>query len=231
MERVQAVCGRFNVIDSPEVNDLCQKLGVSLGKIPTQLDIAPGSRIKIVHGASADRKISEATWWLLLENRNLKPNYRYASFNSRSSKLFIKNSISYKPFRESRCIIPGSAFIEGFGDKKTYHKVELESSAIAFGGLYKEHLNPHTGEIIYSASIITLSPSSIEWEKIHPKSIPLMFDSSDEKILDLWLDSEFRSVTQFQPLFAKTDRRPMRITPIGKPSQWNAIGESFSILA
>ena len=225
------MCGRFNVIDSPKVMDLCKKLGVHLARIPTQLDIAPGSKINIIHGFNAARQISEATWWLLLDNKNLKPNYRYASFNSRSAKLFIKNSISYKPFRESRCIIPGSAFIEGLGDKKTYHKIELESSAIAFGGLYKEHLNPLTGEIIYSASIITLPPSSPEWQKIHPKSIPLMIDYSDDQIVDLWLDPDFKTVAQFQPLFEKTGNRQMKVTPIGKPSQWNVVGDSLSILA
>jgi len=225
------VCGRFNVIDSPEVMDLCKKLGVHLARIPTQLDIAPGSKINIIHGFNAARQISEATWWLLLDNKNLKPNYRYASFNSRSAKLFIKNSISYKPFRESRCIIPGSAFIEGLGDKKTYHKIELESSAIAFGGLYKEHLNPITGENIYSASIITLSPSSPEWQKIHPKSIPLMIDYSDDQIVDLWLDPDFQAVTQFQSLFAESGNRSMKVTPIGKPSRWDVVGDSFSILA
>ena len=225
------MCGRFNVVDSPEVKDLCKKLGVRLTKSPAQLDIAPGSKINIIHGNSAARQISEAIWWLLLDTKNVKPNYRYASFNSRSAKLFIKNSISYEPFRESRCIIPGSAFIESLGDKKTYHKIELESSAIAFGGLYKEHLNPITGENIYSASIITLSPSSPEWQKIHPKSIPLMIDYSDDQIVDLWLDPDFKAVTQFQPLFAESGNRSMKVTPIGKPSRWNVVGDSFSILA
>ena len=65
------MCGRFNVIDSPEVKDLCDNLGVPLDTISTQLDIAPGGKINIIHGGASARKISEATWWLLLENRNL----------------------------------------------------------------------------------------------------------------------------------------------------------------
>ena len=225
------MCGRFNVIDSPEVKDLCENLGVPLDTISTQLDIAPGGKINIIHGGASARQISEAIWWLLLENRNLKPNYRYASFNSRSSKLFTKNSISYKPFRESRCIIPCSAFIEGLGDKKTYHKIELENSANAFGGLYREYLSQITGETIYSASIITLPPHSPEWQKIHPKSIPLMIDYLDDRIVDLWLDPAFKTVNYFQSLLTENCNRHMRVTPIGKPSQWEALGESFSVLA
>ena len=131
------MCGRFNLIDSPEVQKLCKTLGIDLPENATQSDIAPGGQIKIIHSSDGARRMSDAIWWLLLDGKTLKPNYRYASFNSRFEKLFIENSISYKPFRESRCIIPCSAFIEGLGDKKTYHKVELENSAIAFGGLYK----------------------------------------------------------------------------------------------
>ena len=225
------MCGRFNVIDSPEVKDLCENLGVPLAKISTQLDIAPGGKINIIHGGASARQISEAIWWLLLENRNLKPNYRYASFNSRSSKLFTKNSISYKPFRKSRCIIPCSAFIEGQGDKKTYHKIEIESSAIAFGGIYKEYLNQITGEITYSASIITLPPSSPEWQKIHSKSIPLIIDHSNKHSADLWLDPDLKEVSQLDSFFVIPEARSIKVTPIGKPSKWNSIGNSFSIFA
>ena len=225
------MCGRFNITDSPEVKELCRTLGVELGKNSPRLDIAPGSIINIIHGPRGARRMSEAIWWLLLDSKTLKPNYRYASFNSRSDKLCIKNSISYKPFREARCIIPSSSFIEGLGDKKTYHKVELKNSAIAFGGLYKEYLNPITGEITYSASIITLSPSSPQWQKIHPKSIPLMIDCSEGQTVDRWLDPTFNMVTELRSLFAQTGSRLMKVTPIGKPSQWNAIGDSFSISA
>ena len=56
------MCGRFNVIDSPEVKDLCENLGVPLDTISTQLDIAPGGKINIIHGGASARQISEATW-------------------------------------------------------------------------------------------------------------------------------------------------------------------------
>ena len=225
------MCGRFNLIDSPEVQKLCKTLGIDLPENATQSDIAPGGQIKIIHRSEGARRMSDAIWWLLLDGKTLKPNYRYASFNSRSEKLFTENSISYKPFRESRCIIPCSAFIEGLGDKKTYHKVELENSAIAFGGLYKEYLNQITGEIVHSASIITLLPSSHQWDKIHPKSMPLMIDFSDNRSVAQWLDSGFTSVSELRALLSSTGKRPMRVTPIGRPSQWNVIGDSFSILA
>jgi len=225
------VCGRFNLIDSPEIQWLCESLGVSLVARQTSKDIAPGGTIAIVHEVAGERKVSDAIWWLFLDNETLKPNYKYASFNSRSDKLDVKRSIAYHPYRESRCLIPASAFVEGLGDKKTYHMIELEDSAITFGGLYKEHLNRDTGEIVYSASIITLPPLLPQWEHIHPKSMPLMIDFEDEELVAKWLDPGFTSVEEFAELLVPKVRKPMKVTRIGKPSKWNPVDESFMIVA
>lgn len=225
------MCGRFNLIDSPEIQWLCESLGISLHGRHSSRDIAPGSTIAIVHESGGERLVSDAIWWLFLDPESLKPNYKYASFNSRSDKLHNKRGISYKPFRESRCIIPASAFVEGLGDKKTYHMIELEDSAIAFGGLFKEHLNRDTGEIVYSASIITLPPLSPQWDEIHPKSMPLMLDFENTEVIDKWLDPEFHAVEEFEPLLEPRVIKPMKVTRIGKPSKWDPLEESFLIVA
>lgn len=225
------MCGRFNLIDSPEIQWLCESLGISLHGRHSSRDIAPGSTIAIVHELDGERRVSEAIWWLLLDHESLKPNYKYASFNSRSDKLNNKRGIAYKPFRESRCIIPASAFVEGLGDKKTYHMIELEKSAIAFGGLYKEHLNQDTGEIVYSASIITLPPLTPQWDEIHPKSMPLMLDFENTELIAKWLDPDFTAVEEFEPLLEPKVIKPMKVTRIGKPSKWDPLEESFMIVA
>ena len=225
------MCGRFNLIDSPEIQWLCESLGISLHGRHSSRDIAPGSTIAIVHELDGERRVSEAIWWLLLDHESLKPNYKYASFNSRSDKLNNKRGIAYKPFRESRCIIPASAFVEGLGDKKTYHMIELEDSAIAFGGLYKEHLNQDTGEIVYSASIITLPPLTPQWDEIHPKSMPLMLDFENTELIAKWLDPDFTAVEEFEPVLEPKVIKPMKVTRIGKPSKWNPQEESFMIVA
>jgi len=224
------VCGRFNLIDSPEVQWLCTTLGIELHAEQASRDIAPGGNIAIVHERAGERVVSNATWWLFLDNETLKPNYKYASFNSRSDKLSNKRAIAYKPYRESRCLIPASAFVEGLGDKKTYHKIELEDSAIAFGGLFKEYLNRESGEVVYSASIITLPPLSPQWDEIHPKSMPLMIDFEDEDLVTRWLDPTNQDIEQFQPLLEPAVVKPMKVTKIDKPSRWNPIEESFMIV-
>ena len=223
------MCGRFNLIDSPEIQWLCKTLGISLFPQHENRDIAPGSTIAIVHNVSGARQVSDAIWWLLLNHETLKPDYKYATFNSRYDKLLQKRSISYLPYRESRCIIPASAFIEGLGDKKTYHKIELQNSAIAFGGLYKEYFNCETGEAVYSASIITLPPLLPQWKGIHPNSMPLMLDFEDEELVAKWLDPNFHEVEEFKNLLVNHVQKDVVITRVGRPSKWNPIADSFII--
>ena len=229
------MCGRFNLIDSPEVRSLCDSLGVQIPDSCISQDIAPGGQIAIIYerrwGLATERRVSKAIWWLLLDCKSLKPDYRYASFNSRSDKLHKPQGISYIPYRESRCLIPASAFVEGLGDKKTYHMIELEGAAIAFGGLYREYLDQKTGESVYAASIITLPPVSPQWDNIHPKSMPLMLDLTDEDLIAKWLDPDFADVEQFAPWLEPRVRSAMRVTRIGKPSVWNPIEDSFMIVS
>ena len=49
------MCGRFNLIDSPEVQWLCKSLGVELYDEHTRGDIAPGGGIAIVHERAGER--------------------------------------------------------------------------------------------------------------------------------------------------------------------------------
>lgn len=225
------MCGRFNLIDSPEIQWLSQTLGISLYADTFKGDIAPGGNISIIHEVAGERKVSVATWWLFLDTDTLKPNYKYASFNSRSDKLDVKRSLAYRPYRESRCLIPASAFVEGLGDKHTYHKIELEDSAIAFGGVYKTHFRQDTGELMYSASIITLPPLLPQWEHIHPNSMPMMIDFENAELVAKWLDPEFQAVEEFAELLQPRVRHPMKVTRIDKPSKWNPVAESFMIIA
>ena len=223
------MCGRFNLIDSPETQWLCEILGISLFPRYASRDIAPGSKIAIVHNIGGERNVTDAIWWLLLDHETFKPDYKYVSFNSRHDKLSLKRSLSYHPYRQTRCIIPASAFVEGLGDKKTYHKIELQNSAIAFGGLYKEYFNCETGEAVYSASIITLPPLLPQWKGIHPNSMPLMLDFEDEELVAKWLDPNFHEVEEFKNLLVNHVQKDVVITRVGRPSKWNPIADSFII--
>ena len=218
------MCGRFNLLPDGKTENLLARLKVS-GSLRYAADIAPGAQVSIIHG-QPERQISTATWWLLLDPKTGKPNYKYPSFNSRYDKLNTPRSLAYQPYRQSRCIIPASAFVEGLGDKQTYHKIEHLDQALAFGGLFRTLLRPDTGELVYSASIITLPPLD-KWRKIHPKSLPLLLDYEDDTLIERWLDPAFTQVETFAGLLQSTLRQPQRITPIDRPGKWNPVGDSF----
>ena len=224
------MCGRFQIEKNTKSKKLLNKLDVGGADILFSRDKAPGTRISIIHREKASNVVTPATWWLLIDPATGKPNYKYASFNSRSDKLDAPRSIAYQPFRESRCIIPATAFLEGKGDKKTYHKIELENEAIAFGGLHRETIHKETGEVIHSASIITLPPLEA-WADIHPKSMPLMLPLENEALINQWLAPSFTHVEKFAELLKPTIRATQVLTPIEKPSRWNESGEPFRIAA
>jgi putative SOS response-associated peptidase YedK len=224
------MCGRFNVIDSPEVQALLKALNIVGGQLRYTPDAAPGSLISIVIDGAEGHLLTDAIWWLLLDTQTLKPNYAYATFNSRWDKLNQKGSLAYHPYRSGRCIIPASAFAEGLGDNKTYYQIELEQSAIAFGGLYRHYVNRDTGESAYAASIITLGPVA-QWQQVHPKSHPLILPANKPEVLNAWLDRNNSHVDEFEPLLQSRIRHPERVTPIGRPSKWDVKGPSWIIPA
>jgi putative SOS response-associated peptidase YedK len=225
-----AMCGRFQIEKNKQSKKLLNRLDVPEAEILFSSDKAPGSRISIIRREKDRNVVTQALWWLLIDPVTGKPNYKYASFNSRSDKLDSPRAIAYQPYRESRCIIPATAFLEGKGDKKTYHRIALENEAIAFGGLHRETIDKQSGEVIHSASIITLPPLP-EWEAIHPKSMPLMLPMDDERLINRWLAPSFHDVEVFRPLLAPAIRTTQVLTPIEKPSKWSENGPSFTIAA
>jgi len=218
------MCGRFNLQPDGKTEAMLRHLKVS-GTPRYAADIAPGTVISMVRGGAQERELATAIWWLLLDPTTLKPNYQYASFNSRYDKLNEPRALAYHPFRTSRCIIPASAFVEGLGDKQTYHKIEHVDRAIAFGGLYRTYVNAATGAVVHGASIITLPPVD-KWRTIHPKSLPLMLDVDDEDLLSRWLDPTFTEISVFADVLKPVLRQPQWITPIDKPGTWRVVGES-----
>lgn len=221
------MCGRYNLNDTQQVRHLLSQLGVADQQIRFSADISPAAHISIVRQLGSQRVISTAIWWLMLDPETGKPT-KYTSFNSRSDKLNSTRSIACKPYRETRCIIPASAFIEGLGDSKTYHKIELEGQAIAFGGLYREWCSKETGEIVIGASIITLG-RLVQWQNIHPDSMPLILPVDQTEVINAWLAPDVNDVERFEPLLEPGIRIPQRITPIDRPSKWNPIGDSYVI--
>ena len=216
------MCGAYNVINNPFTESITDTLGVPA--VESRGIRAPASMIQIITEDANDRYLEDAKWWLLL-GADGKPNYQYATFNSRCDKLY-SSPLTKNLFKTSRCLLPASSFIEG-QDKK-YHEITSERGAVLLAGIYKQY--QIAGETLTTASIITC-PGNSKLEQIHRKSIPLMLDTDDSNLIDMWLDPSMTESEVFRPLL--TDRIPFNLvaTPIAGARNLTPRDEPIEITA
>jgi putative SOS response-associated peptidase YedK len=224
------MCGRLNVIDCPEVIDLCGQLGINLQDqampLRTSRFIRATNKISIVVEQNSQRRLQDAIWWLLLEQaeNGFKPS-QYTSFNTRYDKLNVKGSAGYAAYRTQRCIIPAAGFGETkVVDGKNQYTDFIAQSGLALGGLYRTWLNKVTGELTYSCSVITLPPHH-KLIPYHSKASPMMLSPD---LFDSWLSAD-QNVDQFDGILAAKISVPLMALPIDKPITFNQIGEPIFI--
>ena len=184
--------------------------------------------IEIIKEDANGRDLVDAKWWLLM-GKDGKPDYRYATFNSRYDKLY-SSRLTKGPFKTSRCIIPASGIIEGQGPKngRYYHYIYSEEKALALGGIYKTY--QFGDETLTTASIITC-PGNPKLEHIHAKSIPLMLDYEDTSLIDMWLDSTLNDSEAFRHLLTNTLHQDLTAVPINGARDLEPRGEAIDIAA
>jgi putative SOS response-associated peptidase YedK len=218
------MCTNYVSIKSQRREQLAQRLHVDVAEFLDSPDIRPGATISIVTGGLEQRVVRAATWWLYLQQTEagLKPHKNYFSVNTNHAKLPSKVE-----YRKSRCIIPATAFIESQDGKAPHLLQATDGSAIAFGGLYKQWTDRSTGEVIYSASIITL-PGHPALENIHRKSTPLWLP---EAAFDAWLSPQQTNTAMFDDLLTPALQSDLSATPIDKVGNKIPIGEPFTVSA
>jgi putative SOS response-associated peptidase YedK len=224
------MCGRLNVIDCPEVIDLCGQLGINLQDQAMPLRssrfIRATNKISIVVEQNGQRRLQDAFWWLLLEQaeHGFKPS-QYTSFNTRYDKLNVKGSAGYAAYRTQRCIIPAA----GFGETEVVNGENqytdfIGQNGLALGGLYRTWLNKETGEMTYSCSVITLPPHP-KLMPYHTKASPLMLKHD---MFDLWLSAD-QKVSQFETVLTPKIPIPLVAIIIDKPSTHTKVSKEFFI--
>jgi putative SOS response-associated peptidase YedK len=227
------MCGRINVIDSPQLQEICENLEIELwpDKQETGRFKRATNPISIVHSDGHQRIMSNAIWWLLLEptETSFKPS-TYTSFNTRYDKLDVPRSAGFKAYKETRCIIP----VVGFGETEFkqgkplhYHDMTPVSGGLLLGGLYRYWVNKHTGERQMSCSVITLPPHP-KLANIHTKASPLMLPF-DKPIIDTWLSPEVTDTKVFDHLLQPHIPTDLVAQQIDKPGKFQPVGASFII--
>jgi len=217
------MCGRYNIIDDPLVQDLLNALGISVNA-ETRFNIAPGAKGQIVYETNQGRTLQDAIWSLLIEPKpddsGYRPSPKYSTFNARAGSLGT-SPLWKKRFHAQRAIIPASGFHEWTGQKgnKQCYNIHPVYNAIAFAGLYE--LWDFQGEIVPSFTIITLPPHP-RFNHIHPKSIPLMLERDD---FDMWLDPQMTNTDPLQHLLKTRIREPLAVEPVESPGSLQKVGQ------
>lgn len=186
------MCGAFILNENAALAKLVESLNIP---VPSARGILlPTQPIHVVRDdKQGDRCLLEARWWLLL-GKDGKPDQRYATFNSRSTKLYT-SPLTKGLYTHSRCIIPATGFIEG--QDGHYHMLERPDQGIAFGGLLREI--EIDGKTHRSASIITC-PGNAQLDTIHRKSIPLLLPVENTELIDDWLSPALTDTQRFDHL-------------------------------
>lgn len=216
------MCTNFALIKKPGITTLAKVLAVDESHFLYSPDIRPGARISIVVERYGERLIRPAIWWLYLQQTDtgLKPHKDYFSVNTNHAKLDKKHE-----YKTSRCIIPATSFVESQDGKHPHELEPSDGSAIAFGGLWKEWMDKVTGEVTWSASIITL-PGHPSLEGIHRKSTPLWLP---EDAYAPWLSDTVTDTAIFNDVLTPALRADLMATPIDKASTKNAVGVAITI--
>jgi putative SOS response-associated peptidase YedK len=103
------MCGRFNVVDSPGLQELLRDLGVNL-PLPRRLNLAPTEEVSLVRQSDRGNTLDSARWWLTPAWAR-EVSQAYSMFNARSESL-AKSRAFRTPFKRQRGLVPMSSFIE-----------------------------------------------------------------------------------------------------------------------
>ncbi|PMR71719.1 SOS response-associated peptidase [Halomonas heilongjiangensis] len=218
------MCTNYALVKTSGAVRLAERLSVAPDDFIYSRNFKPGSTISVVTGAEGGHVARPAIWWLYLRqtDQGLKPHRDYFSVNTRYDKLPKKPE-----YRHRRCIVPATAFVESQDGKHPHLLEPADGSAIAFGGLYKKWTEQVTGEIVYSASIITL-PGIKALEGIHRKSVPMWLP---EDAYEAWLSPDVTDTAELDYLLDPALRSDLKATPIERAGTKNPIGDAFFICA
>lgn len=201
------MCGRFNVIDNPELQRLLQELGIDLG-LPSRANIAPTETIAMVRETETGRELADVRWWLTPRWAR-QVDQKYAMFNARSES--IADSRAYgEPFRRRRGVVPVSSFIEWRSEEggRQPYLVAAADRALALAAVWDRWQGD--GQTIESCSLVTTAAAP-QFEQVH-KRMPVMLDAQERQ---RWLDCSAEIATD-DGLFQPRLKFPLRVQAISR---------------
>lgn len=196
------MCGRFNVIDSPGLQQLLQDLGVHIG-LPEGINLAPTEQVPLVRARGAERRVESARWWLTPAWAR-EVDQKYAMFNARSETLSSSRAFGH-PFKSQRGIVPMSSFIEWRqeGATKQPWLISNVAGAIAVAALWDVWARGE--QPLLSCTLVTTA-SAPAFEPWH-RRMPVMLTAEE---CERWLDNS-RLIDAKDRLFRSELKFPLRL--------------------
>ena len=215
------MCGRFNVIDSPGLQQLLRDLGVDL-QLPGAVNIAPTEQVALLRDLASGRELASARWWLTPAWAP-EVDQKYAMFNARSETL--ADSRAFRgPFRSQRGIVPMSSFIEWRteGGAKQPWLITNAAGALAVAALWDVW---HGGTAPLLSCTLVTTASAPAFEPWH-RRMPVML-AEDE--CERWLDCS-HTVDAHDPLFRSELKQTLRLQALPR-AVGNARNKDPALLA
>lgn len=220
-----AMCGRFNVIDNPELQTLLQELGIDLG-LPSRSNIAPTDTIAMVRNTGDGNRISDMRWWLT-PRWSRQVDQKYSMFNARSESVASSRAFS-QPFKIQRGIVPVSSFIEWRAEQggRQPYRIEAEGEALALAAIWEYWEGDFEGapRVIESCALLTTAAAP-QFQQIH-KRMPVVLVAAEQ---ERWLDCTV-PVAANDPLFEPQLKKTLIVTAISREVN-NARNKDEALLA
>ena len=186
------MCGRFMRMYTWEQLEALYSLSPGFEHARTNLqpryNICPTTFIDTVVEENGKRRLIPMRWGLIPSWWKKPLKELPATFNARSDTLASK-PMYRDAFRARRCIIPASGYYEwraGEDGGRDPHYFQREDGEIlSLAGLWEEWINPDTGEVLHSCTII-VTDASEDIAHIHHR-MPVLIEKAQ---IANWLSGE-----------------------------------------
>lgn len=201
------MCGRFNVIDNPGLQDLLKDLGIDL-QLPRAINVAPTEQVTLLRRNDDAMEAVSARWWLT-PSWAKDVDQKYAMFNARSETLSQRAAFK-APFRRQRGIVPMSSFIEWRTENgvKQPYDIAPPSGALAIAALWDIWRGGE--EPLLSCTLVTTgaAPTFKPWHSRMP--VALTIEEADR-----WLDNS-ATIDPSDSLFRCELKSELRLVPLDR---------------
>jgi len=202
-----AMCGRFNVIDSPGLQNLLKDLGIGCALLPA-VNLAPTERISLIKQGGSGPVLDSARWWLT-PSWSREVSQTYSMFNARSESL-VSSKAFRGPFKRQRGLVPMSGFIEWRteNDVKQPWLISNDAQALAVAALWD--IWEGGEKPLLSCTLVTTeaAPAFRPWHARMPVVL-----TSDE--WPQWLDNG-RAVAADSSIFRAELKMDWRLNPLDR---------------